>query len=701
MEKHAFVGLRTNSLGHYLAGLGLHRVLAQQEDAAATLSWDDGYATIHTTIPDLTEWLIHEYKPSPILSPWNGGSGYGAKDKSPKVALDALVSHESPRFALLRTTHDQITQVMAAAGFERWDKARFLLELRNVVPDAALDWFDATVVLTSSTDGDVARFPGLGGTGGNDGRFEMSSNFHQRLADVLPELGCDASKSQQWLLDLLHDTQVQPLVPAAIGQFDPVGSGCPGSSSFGSAETLANPWLLVLLLEGLCVFAAGATRRLGEGSATVAAPFTVQFSAGGAIAGADEEEARSEIWAPLFEHPLTWRGVQHLFRQARTSWNGRTATKAAHMYAAVRAVGVNHHIDAFSRFGFVKRNGLAFTAVLLEVVDVAENSGIGVSRALERRTNVFRGQKSAQMIQAHTRAEKAMLEFNRTPCGDRLVQWLYELTVLENRAAQSASAKENISAVGHLLEYPVVHDVLEPEFGQMPEWRIAAALASCSFPVQTERDKLVWFTMRDLVLHCAPASKGKSWTEPVTTKPFERSVAELLSDVALWWSHQDRAEKSETIRGVKLPPLQRFSCHLSDTHAWTLGMLNGSELHRAFMAFLNINWFGYTARNSDEDQVVQAFNPALDLFIPFAQARIQDGCADVGDENAPRRALHPNWIRGLASGGSAAQRASREAATWRTRSAVVKKAVLPMPAGDVSLTTAQSKLLLAGLFASY
>ena len=42
--------------------------------------------------------------PTPVLSPWNNGSGFGAKDKEPLRALEALLAHPSPRLAPFRST---------------------------------------------------------------------------------------------------------------------------------------------------------------------------------------------------------------------------------------------------------------------------------------------------------------------------------------------------------------------------------------------------------------------------------------------------------------------------------------------------------------------------------------------------------------------------------------------------------------------
>jgi CRISPR-associated protein Csx17 len=91
MTRHACPGLRPEPLGSYLAGLGLIRLIGEQADPAATAYWSDGGLVIDTVVADLAGWLVSEYVPTPVVSPWNGGSGFGAKDKEPKRRLEALL----------------------------------------------------------------------------------------------------------------------------------------------------------------------------------------------------------------------------------------------------------------------------------------------------------------------------------------------------------------------------------------------------------------------------------------------------------------------------------------------------------------------------------------------------------------------------------------------------------------------------------
>src|SRR5690606_16805648 len=110
----------------------------------------------------------------PILAPWNGGSGFYEKDN--KVALTSILKNADPRFDAYRSC--LAAAEAALEGMDRKaspkgdDKAALLTRIRGTMPDVALSWFDASVLLT----GDSPQYPPLLGTGGNDGRLDFTNN---------------------------------------------------------------------------------------------------------------------------------------------------------------------------------------------------------------------------------------------------------------------------------------------------------------------------------------------------------------------------------------------------------------------------------------------------------------------------------------------------------------------------------------------
>ena len=383
-------GLRPDSLMGYLAALGLGRVLTLA-DPRSTTWWHEGVLIAETDCGDLVDLLVRDYRPTPVVSPWNGGSGYGQKDQKQREAVASLAGTGSERLAAYARTHEVARRVIAEAAAGDWTKQRVVQEMRNRCPDEVVPWIDTSVVLTSQ---DQVRFPPLAGTGGNDGRLEFSSNFHQRLSEVLPELGARERDTRAWADDLLRGTSTQPLKTAAAGQFDGLAAGGPGSWSFGAADSLVNPWAYVLMIEGMLRFAASPAKRLGEAGSrprSLHGPGQRRRPR----PGAHDEESRGEVWAPLWDRPLTGRDLDLLFGQAKASWDGDAVRKSAHMYAAVRSFGVDRRISRFLRFGLAQRNGLAFVAVLLDEVPVHTADGIDLAVPVERRMRAFRATESS------------------------------------------------------------------------------------------------------------------------------------------------------------------------------------------------------------------------------------------------------------------------------------------------------------------
>src|ERR1017187_8455206 len=92
-------GCTTQPLGSYLKALGVLRLISEQADGATRGWWERGHFCITSKLdkPDLAGFFLDEYKPTPILAPWNGGSGFYEKDR--KVGIEAIANSTSGRFA--------------------------------------------------------------------------------------------------------------------------------------------------------------------------------------------------------------------------------------------------------------------------------------------------------------------------------------------------------------------------------------------------------------------------------------------------------------------------------------------------------------------------------------------------------------------------------------------------------------------------
>jgi CRISPR-associated protein Csx17 len=645
ITRHVLPGLRPEPLATYLAGLGLIRVLGEQADPAATAAWSPSGLVIATTVTDLAMWLADEYVPTPVVSPWNGGSGFGAKDKEPVVRIAAVRAHPSPRLEPLREALRVADAVAAIARANGWmteegvkDKGKVVLELRNRCPDSLLPWIDAAIVLA----GEDTYFPPILGTGGNDGRSEFSTNFHQQVLHVMGTAPKDRAKSVNWARDLLAGTQDQQLGGAPIGQFDPGNAGGPGSSQFGAAGSLANPWSYILCFEGAMLFAASAARRNQHGAGRAAMPFTVNPSPDGSSSGAPGEESRGEVWAPVWTKEFTLAEIRQLFSEARASWRGRPARQAVDFYAATRSLGVSRGIDEFTRFGLQRRNGLAFAAVPLDRVKVRDKPVVKLAAQVEDWVARVGSSEASISVRESLRGfRSAHLAFVRDGDARGLAGMLAALTTLEMAVGRSGRAREAVP-VRYLPRAEGFLSVLRQGGEGSPELRLAVGIASCATrPVEGSSRP-----MRQILL---PVDQAGWRDTPVVPGLGMRPLAQVLADVLVWRSRTAYDEGS-AIRFRGAPTFRRgILVPSADLHALAAGTLDLKQLDLLLRACLALNWRG--VRHEWADATPDIPVTTLGLLHPLA-AGLRPGkhgeSADGSDE--PAYALATDWGPRLISG---------------------------------------------------
>ncbi|PKZ41570.1 type I-U CRISPR-associated protein Csx17 [Kytococcus schroeteri] len=656
--RHELRGLEPRNFARYLAALGLARVVAEQADPELRLGWDGLTFVLETSVEDLGAWMVEAYRPTPVLSPWNNGSGYGPKDKKPREFVDRIVAAPGERFSAFR----EIDALSREVRERESEKEAIVRSLRNWLPDEGLAWLDAAIILTSTDDKDVLQFPPLLGTGGNDGRLEFSTTFHQNLALVMPELGASRAVTQGWALDLLNGTSGQKLAPKSLGQFDAAAAGGVGGSPLDDTPSVGNPWAYVLLVEGAMMFAGSAAKRLGHGGVGRASlPFTVASSPDGPGAGASGEEVRGEVWAPVVDASpqlLDYSSWSHLFVQAKGQWGGRTPTTASQMYGAVHAHGVDRRIDRFMRFAISQRNGLAFMAELREVVQNQPAPGMDVALQLERRLGMFRRLPGLASKRALRRAESAQLAFAREPSARNLLGALAALTHVEAVGMRTPRGREAVTRGVRRPDAALSLDLLRGGEGtlQSSEWRVGAALASgrASVPgggawtgaprAGAQRGvRSSTRPVRDLVIGWH--DHEDHWHPPVASGLAEGDLERLLSGVAQWVATHAPNGGGDLTRGVRIAEDHGFVCAQEDLHAWVRGELDDREVAMAFTAFLAVDFGEARGRSLPAEGW---FDPSLAILQAFAAGRVRDGYAE--DAAGAARGVEPQWIAQLVAG---------------------------------------------------
>jgi len=480
-------GCSPEPLAHYLKALGVLRLVSEQADPHARGFWDGDTFVLRSRLgePALLEFFTSRYTPTPLLSPWNGGSGFHDGDQ--KAGIDAIADSQDDRLAPYRHAITTARRVLGELGLttkpDKDQKAQLATHLRSELADDALAWLDAALILTD----DGLRFPPLLGTGGNDGRLEFANNHMQRLADLL--LGPPAPELLRGAL--LGEPTAGLAKGKAVGQFLPAGVGGANASPGFTRDSFLNPWDFVLLLEGALLFAAAVTRRLEAAApGTMAFPFTVRASASGyaSSAGNDEQDTRDELWLPLWRAPTGLAELRALFSEGRAKVrlsdahgvHSRPAGTGVDFARAIAGLGVARGLDSFVRFGFHVRNGLSYLATPLGRWQVPPVPGehVELLTPIDRWLDRFRRTATAKHAPAsHARAlrrlEGALLQLCRRDQPPEVQAVLIALGEAEAALARARGEADELRPI------PLLPPLwLARADDHSPEFRLAAALAS-------------------------------------------------------------------------------------------------------------------------------------------------------------------------------------------------------------------------------
>ncbi len=78
MHLHILKGCSPAPLANYLKALGILRLVGEQADPQARGWWDGEHFRLLTKLSkeELETFFLERYEPTPLLSPWNKGSGF-------------------------------------------------------------------------------------------------------------------------------------------------------------------------------------------------------------------------------------------------------------------------------------------------------------------------------------------------------------------------------------------------------------------------------------------------------------------------------------------------------------------------------------------------------------------------------------------------------------------------------------------------
>lgn len=525
-HEHILGGCTPTPLAHYLKALGILRLVAEQKDPEVAGYWTAEQFVLKTVLAweELEFFFLEEYRPSPIVAPWNGGSGFYFQEEKLKAVeadtgkrtktgvrnqateatrtVDLFLASKAVRLAFYREVLATSKKAVQEGGYleapKKEEKIRLVTMLRGQLPDASLYWCDAAILLGSQK----ADFPPLLGTGGNDGNLDFTNNFMQRLVELIdPDSGMPRPASANWLKGALSGQPTQGLVSRAIGQFFPGNAGGPNGTNGFVSNPLVNPWDYVLMLEGALFFAGSATRRMeNPGHSALSCPFTVRMAEGGSGCLGAEQKARDEIWLPLWRLPANYAELQALFCEGRATVGRHSVRDGLDFARALSSYGVDRGIAAFQRYGFLMRSGKAYLATSLGKIPVRRVPEADLLTHLDRfdwlnrlRSFARSEQAPGRLRQLVRRLENAIFALTQLGGKQELQSILVLLGQVQQACALSAKGREAVPPVPLLgSDWALKAD------DQTHEFRIACALAGLDdmrrflLPIKYDNGKYQW-----------------------------------------------------------------------------------------------------------------------------------------------------------------------------------------------------------------
>ncbi|MHB8695249.1 MAG: type I-G CRISPR-associated protein Cas8g1/Csx17 [Solirubrobacteraceae bacterium] len=480
MPELRLTGCRSRPLLGYLKAVGLLRVVARQADSQASARWADGVFELASSLDraELERFLLQRYAPTPVVSPWNGGSGFFPKDDI--QAIRAIESDESERLAPFREAITAARTALAELDIlekpnTKREKPRLLRALRGSLPDSALEWLDAAVVLL----GEDTRYPPLLGSGGNDGRYDFANNYAHAVVRALAIGASGDALPQLWLHAALEGSTTPLVKGMSLAHLSRDSS--PVNSPQGEADALGNPWELILALEGSMTFAAGAARRHGTSlPGALVAPFTAMPTGAGYGSAVSGESGRAELWLPLWPGWASLAELEFVTREARAQVGRRQARDGLDFVRAAGELGVARGIESFERYAILERAGQSSLAVPVGRIQVRARPAVAALRSLDPWLDRVRSYVRTGCPAAHEAAVRrlerelfAFAESGAPYAADRVVEALGEIE--STLAVGERGAEER--GLRPLRSVPAEEWLAAADDGSA-EFAVAAAVAS-------------------------------------------------------------------------------------------------------------------------------------------------------------------------------------------------------------------------------
>lgn len=669
-------------LAHYLKALGVFRLVAEQKDPDVRGYWKDDRFHIVTRLSkdELIDFFLKEYEPTPVISPWNGGSGFSSKENH--EGFNKIRSSNDARFRRVREEMELAfrlrDKMRISEKVNKDQKDELLLRCRNQFSDEALSWLDSTFVFTN----DGVSFPPLLGSGGNDGRMEFSKNYLQNIAKLID---MDEGKNVKCLEGALFNRIITDLLKSPIGQFHPSAVGGFNAASGFNSDSVINHWDYILSMEGLMVFSASSSRKIGHiGDSALSYPFSVKPVGTGYGSSAETDgspsKARSEMWFPIWEKPASYHSIRLMCGEGRSNIGRKTAGNSVDFARSIATLGIDRGINEFFRYGFLVRNGLAYFATPLGRFKVRRQHQVDLLMDIDGWLDQFRRKSSSDQapssIKRHSQIlDGLIIELCKQKSIRKMQSILIELGMIEMEMSKNGKWTKDTA---HLRPIPLLSKRWIEECNDgTPEFRLALSLASIYGKYGKD--------FRSIRSNLEPIS------EPISRYPSFRMDEGVDRDVVSTQGSLvgilNRIVARRMIRAEKencdhYPDRARYYAFPGDIADFIEGEIDDEKLKDLFIGLSLINWW--------DDHRVSVHGPReRDSISPDSLYIIMKLCYTGSEKHTGKIPLVPGIHRKCASGDGTG---ALQLATRRLRGSGIVPAV-----GTAYLGASRSERIAASL----
>jgi len=583
MSLLVLTGCQPTPMASYLKAIGVIRLLSEQGKGGDPKGlWGDEGFILHVDLDEeaILNFFCHDYIPTPVISPWNKGGGFYTGPAS-KV-IEAMVHNTDPRFDPFRKAIEAV-RAWTDVSFDReskTDNKEFILaSSRASLPENALPWLDAIGALRG--DDSISYNPALG-TGGNEGNFEMSINFMQRVMELFGAK--EPATTRELARSSLFRTSVPGLTEASIGQLSPGRAGGYNQGmGIEKKDFKINPWDYVLMIEGAVVLAGSAVRRYPTADRSYfTSPFTVRYSSAGVPSGVSDETSRYETWLPIWRNPASWPEIRHLFGEGRSTVGRRVSANGLDFSRAAGTLGVDRGIESFERHVFLKRRGDSFIALPAGRISVGYKPQLEILNELDpilnrirRFLSEFKKNVPPSFGAAFRRIENTIYDCSRDPTPETFSKVARAFGNFESRIAQRDRSLEP--------------NLKRPLFGISPRWlgecddggieiRLAAALASIKYTSGVG-------DMRSVMSGTDPKYPW-TWSETGRKSTWHgQTLADRLAGVLV-----RRIQEAERLSSPRFPAESFLSVSPHDIMPFIRGEYDADKMEELLWFFTLINW---------------------------------------------------------------------------------------------------------------